>query len=57
MIWKLPLDSFILALEKCDGPCRILTWTETMFDTIKMIMYVDLDKIRECLDLADQVAV
>ena len=28
----------VLALNKCEGPCKVMSWTGTTFDTIKMTM-------------------
>ena len=49
MIRDLGLD---LALSKCEGPCHRLTWTGSTFDSIKMLMYIEEDKVEDCLDLA-----
>ena len=41
-----------LAIEKCEGPCRVLTWTGTTFDTCRMIMWIEKAKIEETLVMA-----
>ena len=46
---KMGLD---LALDKCQGPTRFMTWTGTSFDTVKMVMSIEESKIVETLDLA-----
>ena len=46
---KMGLD---LALDKCQGPTRFMTWTGTSFDTVKMTMSIEQSKITETLDLA-----
>ena len=40
-----------LALEKCEGPRQVMSWTGTTYDTIEMTMRVDKTKIDETLDL------
>ena len=42
-----------LAPEKCQGPSRVMCWTGTTYDTAKLTMKIDQEKIDECLKLAD----
>ena len=38
-----------LSLDKCLGPCQVLSWTGTTFNTIEIWMKIDSDKIEETL--------
>ena len=40
-----------IAWEKCIPPTLILTWTGTTFNSIKMVMSIDAEKVQEALDL------
>ena len=40
-----------VAWEKCVPPTRVLTWTGTTFDTIRMLMWIDVEKVEEALML------
>ena len=41
-----------LALDKCIGPARVMSWTGTTFDTVAMTMKIDECKIDETLEIA-----
>ena len=41
----------MVAWEKCTPPTRVLTWTGTTFDTIRMIKWIDVTKVQEALDM------
>ena len=48
-ITKMVLD---LALEKCHGPSKFMTWTCMSYDSIRMIMSIEMSKVEETLELA-----
>ena len=43
-----------VAWEKCVPPTRVLTWTGTTFDTIRMLMWIDVEKVQEALTLCQK---
>ena len=44
-----------VSLEKCTGPSVILTWIGVTFDSVRMIMYIDKDKVAETLAFCESV--
>ena len=44
----------LVAFDKCQEPMTTLTWIGVGYDSVKMLMFIDPDKIAEAITLCTQ---